>query len=326
MSIAPNEGARWQRASVRSTAAVLLPLAAVAVILANKWTLIGSGAGRLGSADGEWLTAACLAAVLTWVCSALSQQGALIEPLPPGRLLAAQFAASAANHVLPAGVGGNAVILRFLVRRGLSPSRALAALAVRAAAAVIGRVLLLLTVLVLFPGALHIRRVVAGRPALPHHPLLLAAGGLVAVTGAFLLLRHARRLGARLRGFVRSVAHDVRAVHRRRVRVAALWGGALAFPAMHAAVVVAVVRAVHAPVPVGGVLVAYLCASTATGWVPTPAGLGSLDAALALALVTAGASAVAATSAVLGYRLLTTWLPLIPGMAVLGVLLRRREL
>jgi uncharacterized membrane protein YbhN (UPF0104 family) len=303
-----------------------LPIAAVAVLLASKWTLIDSGAGRLGSADGEWLAAACLAASMTWVCSALAQQGAVVETLPPGRLLAAQFAASAANHVLPAGVGGNAVNLRFLVRRGLTPTCALAALAVRAAAAVTGRLVLLLAVLLLFPDALHIRRVVSGRPALPDHPVLLAAGAAAGLTGAVLLLRYARRLGARLRDFAGSVGRDVREVHRNRARIAALWGGSLAFPAMHAAVVVAVVRAVHAPVPVSGVVVAYLCASTAAGWLPTPAGLGSLDAALALALVTAGASAVAATSAVLGYRLLTTWLPLVPGVIVLAVLVRRREL
>jgi uncharacterized membrane protein YbhN (UPF0104 family) len=326
VSIARNEGALWQRTSVRSTAAILLPVVAVALLMASKWTLIGSGAGRLGSADGEWLTAACLAATMTWVSSAVAQQGAVIQLLPPGRLLAAQFAASAANHVLPAGVGGNAVNLRFLVRRGLSPTCALAALAVRAAAAVVGRVVLLLIVLAIFPDALHIRRVVSGRPTLPDHPLLLAIGGAVALVGGFLLLRYARRLGARLREFAASVAHDIRAVHANPARIAALWGGSLAFPAMHAAVVVSVVRAVHAPVPVSGVVVAYLCASTATGWVPTPAGLGSLDAALALALVTAGASPVTATSAVLGYRLLTAWLPLVPGVVVLAVLVRRREL
>lgn len=326
MSIARNEGALWQRTSLWSTAAVLLPAAGVATLLAEKWTLIGSGAGRLGSADGEWLTTACLAAVMTWVCSATALQGAVLQLLPPGRLLAAQFASSAANHVLPAGVGGNAVNLRFLVRRGLTPTCALAALAVRAATAVAGRVALLLIVLAIFPDALHIRRVVSGRPALPDHPLLLAIGGAAALAGGFLLLRYARRLGARLREFAVSVAHDVRAVHGSPARIAALWGGSLAFPAMHAAVVVAVVRAVHAPVPMSGVVVAYLCASTATGWVPTPAGLGSLDAALALALVTAGASPVTATSAVLGYRLLTAWLPLVPGILVLAVLVRRREL
>ncbi|WP_063836158.1 lysylphosphatidylglycerol synthase domain-containing protein [Actinacidiphila yeochonensis] len=325
MSAVRNEGAVWQRAPVRS-AAVILPLAAVAALLAAKWSLIGSGAGRLGSADGEWLGAACVAAGLTWVCSAVTQQGAVVERLPPGKLLASQFAASTANHVLPAGVGGNAVSLRFLVRRGLSPSRALAALAVRAAAAVTGRLVLLLVALVTFPGALHIRRVVSRRPALPGHPVLLSVGAVAAAAGLFLLLRHARRLGARLRGFVASVVLDVREVHRNRARIAALWGGALAFPLMHGLVVVAVVRAVHAPVPASGAMVAYLCASTATGWLPTPGGLGSLDAALALALVTAGAGGVTATSTVLGYRLLTTWLPLLPGGLVLTLLLRRGDL
>ncbi|MEU4087860.1 lysylphosphatidylglycerol synthase domain-containing protein, partial [Streptomyces aureus] len=57
-----------------------------------------------------------------------------------------------------------------------------------------------------------------------------------------------------------------------------------------------------------------------------PGGLGSLDAALALALTLAGAPGDAAASTVLGYRLLTVWLPLIPGLVALGVLIRRRVL
>jgi uncharacterized membrane protein YbhN (UPF0104 family) len=325
VSIARTEGARWQRVSLRSTA-VLLPVAAVAVLLAGRWPMIDSGAGRLGSADGEWVAVACGAAFMTWVCSALAQQGAVVERLPRGLLLAVQFAASAANHVLPAGVGANAVNLRFLMRRGLSPSRAVAAVAVRAGAAALARVALLAAVLLLFPGALDLRRVTGGGPALPAHPLLIGAVAAVVCGGAVLLARCARRLRARLRDFMALVVHDVRVLHGDRARIAALWGGSLAFPAMHAAVVVAVVRAVHAPVPAAGAVAAYLCASTAAGWLPTPAGLGSLDAALGLALVSAGASAVAATSAVLGYRLVTTWLPLVPGVLVLAVLVRRREL
>jgi uncharacterized membrane protein YbhN (UPF0104 family) len=345
VSIARNEGAVWQRASVRSLV-MLLPVAAVAAVAAGKWPVIDSSAGRLGSADGEWMALACFAAVMTWVCSATAQQGAVVESLPPGRLLAAQFAASAANHVLPAGVGGNAVNLRFLVRRGLSPARSVAALAVRAAAAAIGRVVLLLALLAVFPGALRLQRLTApprgdavpGRPladqsAPPHlsslmtaHPLLVTGAAVVLTGITVTLLRHARRVRDRLRAFLASVAGDVRALHARRSRVAALWGGSLAFPVAHAAVLVAVCRAVHVAVPVSGIVVAYLFASTAAGWLPTPAGLGSLDAALGLALVTAGASAVAATSAVLGYRLITAWLPLIPGVLVLAVLVRLREL
>ncbi|WUH94946.1 flippase-like domain-containing protein [Streptomyces sp. NBC_00433] len=325
MSIARNEGAGWQRTSVRSMA-VVLPVAAVAALVAGKWTMINTSAGQLGSADGEWIAVACLAAFMTWVFSATALQGAVIERMPPGLLLAAQFAASAANHILPAGVGGNAVNLRFLVRRGLTPTRSVAALAVRACAAAIGRIVLLLAVLGLFPGALHLHRVTGGGPEIPDHPLLIAGVGAAIAAGVVVLVRCARRLRERLRDFLGSVAHDVRVLRGNRARMAALWGGSLAFPAMHAAVLVSVARAVHAPVPVSGVVVAYLFASTAAGWLPTPAGLGSLDAALGLALITAGASAVAATSAVLGYRLVTTWLPLMPGVLVLAMLVRRREL
>ncbi|WP_189314760.1 hypothetical protein [Streptomyces brasiliensis] len=41
---------------------------------------------------------------MTWVCSAVALQGAVPDRLPHGRLVAAQFAASAADHVLPTGV------------------------------------------------------------------------------------------------------------------------------------------------------------------------------------------------------------------------------
>ena len=67
-------------------------------------------------------------------------------------------------------------------------------------------------------------------------------------------------------------------------------------------------------------------ASSAAALLPTPGGLGSLDAALALALTAGGAPGVAAASAVLGYRLLTVWLPLLPGLLVLALLVRRRAL
>ena len=59
---------------------------------------------------------------------------------------------------------------------------------------------------------------------------------------------------------------------------------------------------------------------------PSPGGFGSLDVALGLALVTAGATAVMATSAVLAFRILTVWLPLVPGVLVLAALVRRRVL
>jgi uncharacterized membrane protein YbhN (UPF0104 family) len=105
-----------------------------------------------------------------------------------------------------------------------------------------------------------------------------------------------------------------------------LWGGSLGFALLHAAVLTAVVRALDVPVPAGHVLLAYLLASGAAVLLPTPGGLGSLDAALVLTLTAAGVPGAAALSAVFGYRLLTAWLPLFPGLLVLVLLARRSVL
>ena len=85
-----------------------------------------------------------------------------------------------------------------------------------------------------------------------------------------------------------------------------------------------VARALAVPVPVFHVALAYLAASVAAAAVPTPGGLGSVDAALVFTLVTAGASVPLATSAVLGFRIVTVWLPLVPGALVLALLVRRK--
>jgi uncharacterized membrane protein YbhN (UPF0104 family) len=115
-------------------------------------------------------------------------------------------------------------------------------------------------------------------------------------------------------------------VHEVPARAAALWGGSLAFASLHASVVIAVTQSLELPLAPARVALAYLAASSAAVLLPTPGGIGSLDAALVLALTLIGAPGSAAASVVIGYRLLTVWLPLVPGLVALGVLVRRRVL
>ncbi|MEU9409935.1 lysylphosphatidylglycerol synthase domain-containing protein [Streptomyces sp. NPDC048281] len=285
--------------------------AAVAVLAAHRATL-GSGTERLAGADGEWLVLACLAAVATWLSAAVAQQGAVVERLPGGRLVAAQFAAGAANHLLPAGAGATVVNLRFLRRCGLSTRRAATALAVKAAVGGVVRCVLGVALLVAAPGTVGLS------VRIPHVLVLLPmAGAAVGLAVA---------VSRRLRRAVGQAFADVREVHRSRARACALWGGSVAFALLHAGVVVAVVHAIGLGLPTGRVVMAYLVASGAAALLPTPGGLGSLDAVLALALTAAGAPGPDAVSTVLGYRLLTGWLPMAPGLLVLALLVRRKAL
>jgi uncharacterized membrane protein YbhN (UPF0104 family) len=292
-------------------AAITLGVVVCAVYLARRhWPVIETGAVRLAVADRGWLLVATAATVATWVCSALAQQGAVTRPLPAGRLVAVQFAASAANHVLPAGLGAGAVNLRFLTRCGLPVARSATALAVKATAGTVVRGCLIAVLALVCPGALRFPHVSATAWAVT-----------VAVLATAVVL-----LSGPLRRALGAVLADIRAVHELPARAAALWGGSLAFASLHAAVLIAVTQAIELPLPPAPVALAYLAASSAAVLLPTPGGLGSLDAALALALTLAGAPGSAAASAVLGYRLLTVWLPLLPGLLALGVLARRRVL
>ncbi|MEU6478692.1 lysylphosphatidylglycerol synthase domain-containing protein [Streptomyces sp. NPDC047017] len=292
---------------------VLLAVLVCAVYLGQRhWPVVRSGAGQLAVADEGWLLVGATAAVATWLCAALAQQGAVAERLPGGRLLAAQFAASAANHVLPAGLGASAVNLRFLMRCGLTAPRSASALAVKGAAGALSRAALIAVLAAACPGVLRVPDVPVVAPI-----AALGAAVLVAVVLRGPLRSRCGRVAA-------TVLADIRAVHSRPQRAAALWGGSLAFAAAHSLVLIAVTRAIGLPLSPVRVALLYLAASSAAALLPTPGGLGSLDAALAFALSTTGAPAAAAASAVLGYRLLTVWLPLVPGLLVLGVLIRRR--
>jgi len=308
ITVVPGRGrACWQ------LALTLAALAAAGCLARRHWPVLETGALRLAVADQGWLLLAATAAAATWVCSALAQQGAVLRPLPPGRLTATQFAASAAGQLLPAGLGTGAVNLRFLMRCGLTARRAATALAVKGTAGALVRAALIAVLATACPGVLGLPRLTGGALAL-------------AGAAAFLAVLLAAALWPRCRRALALVLADIRAIHARPHRAAALWGGSLGFAVLHALVLIAVTRAVALPLAPSLVALLYLAASSAAALLPTPAGLGSLDAALALALTAGGAPGVAAASAVLGYRLLTVWLPLLPGLLVLALLVRRKAL
>ncbi|MYS18954.1 Uncharacterized membrane protein YbhN, UPF0104 family [Streptomyces sp. DvalAA-14] len=310
--------AEWWRRLPWRTIACLVPALAVGVWAAGHRSLLVSGGHDLLAADRSWLLGALAATSLGWVAVACARQGTVLESLPTGRLLATQFAATAANQLTPAGIGAGAVNLRFLRGCGLPLARSSAALALYALAESVGRVTLLLVLLTVFPHALHLGGLMPGGDALLFVGATLAAGAVLAAL-VLLSLRRVRRF---LSGFLLTALIDVRSLHMRPARVLALWGGSLAFPALQAVSLVAITHALGLPVSAPHVAIAYLAATCLAAGIPAPGGVGSVDAALAIALVAAGAPTAAATSAVLAFRIVTVWLPLLPAALTLGALVR----
>ncbi|MEU0026694.1 lysylphosphatidylglycerol synthase domain-containing protein [Streptomyces sp. NPDC006335] len=314
------QGRPLQRLPVRRIRQILclVPLLLVTVVAVRHRSVLAEGFGHLRHAEWPWLMAAVGTTCLTWVAASFTRQGAVVERLPRRRLLATQFAAGAANHLLPTGLGAGAVNLRFMTVCGVPLARSSAALALYLLAESVGRLALLAALLVAFPDALRIGTLLPDESA---GPLLLGGLGAVLVVAVGVLVG-VRRVRRAVGSFLRTALCEARSVHTRPSRALALWGGSLAFPALQAAGFTAVGQALGLSVPPAHMALAYLAATCAVALVPTPGGVGSVEAALVVALVAAGGPAAVATAVVLAYRIITVWVPLLPGALTLGALVR----
>jgi uncharacterized membrane protein YbhN (UPF0104 family) len=128
-----------------------------------------------------------------------------------------------------------------------------------------------------------------------------------------------RRGWSAVRGAViKGTAEAVELVRSRDLMVIV---GAIGYWAWDNAVLWATFHAVGADVPLSVVLMGYLIGQLG-GLLPLPGGIGGIDGGLIGTLVVYGAPAAATTAAVLAYRVILFWLPLIVG-AIAFVSLRR---
>jgi undecaprenyl-diphosphatase len=74
------------------------------------------------------------------------------------------------------------------------------------------------------------------------------------------------------------------------------------------------------------VVAVYLGGSALAAAAPTPGGLGALEAGLIAGLTSVGQPAAAAVTAVLVFRLVTYWVPVLPGAASFWALRRAGSL
>ena len=340
--------ARTRTAASRSWLRGLLTvavLAALAVIAVRHRDLLAAGRVVLGTADRNWLILAGLATAGLWGAGTAMQLGAMPTRPRLSRLFAVQVAASFVNHVSPMGSGGIVVNARFMRRLGMSRAAAAGAIGVNSAAAILAHLVLLVGVVVLYPSTItgltgatelsdlppylwrtvvenHQRLLWVLGAALLLPPLVLALG-LLLPGGRARARQQLQRL-AQARTYLRRELATVVRVCKDPSRGLQLWGGAVSTPLLNALVVVAVLRSLSSTLPTATIVVTYLAASALSALLPSPGAVGALDVTMYAGLVAAGSPPSTAMGATLGYRLITVWLPLVPGAAVLMVLVRRR--
>ena len=277
-------------------------------------------ASVLRSADWRWSIAGLALSATTYIGAALALSGFVPARLKFFRTLFVQVAGSFVTLVTPAAVGGAALNVRYLQRKKVPAPVAAASVGLAQVVAFV----LHISLIVVFAA-------VAGTTAkTPIHPprwAYFVLAGIVAVAlGVFALPAGRRLLRARVTPTLGQVLPRLLEVAQQPRKLAEGVGGQLMLTASYILCLAACVAAFGRSVPIASVAVVYLTGSAIGSVVPTPGGLGAVEAALTAGLTAAGLHSAVAVSSVLLFRLLTFWFPVPVGWVALSYLERTHDL
>jgi uncharacterized membrane protein YbhN (UPF0104 family) len=277
-------------------------------------------ASVLRSADWRWSIAGLALSATTYVGATLSLSGFVAARLGFFRTLLVQVAGSFVTLVTPAAVGGAALNVRYLQRKKVPAPVAAASVGVAQVVAFV----LHISLLVVFAA---IAGTTAKTSIQPPRWAYFVLAGLVAVALAVLALPAGRRLlRARVTPTLGQVLPRLLEVAQQPRKLAEGIGGTLLLSASYIFCLAACVAAFGRSVPLASIAVVYLTGVAIGSVLPTPGGLGGVEAALTAGLTAAGLPGAVAVSSVLLFRLLTFWFPVPVGWVALNYLERKHDL
>jgi undecaprenyl-diphosphatase len=308
-----------ERVSPRSIL-VLLSLGLAAYVLIPMFAEAGNLIDQVRMASPLWGLIALAASLATYVGATIGIKGALTAPLPFRLTLVAQVASSFANRVTPAKVGGLATNVRYLKMCGIDGPTAVSAIGLNTLAGTMIHV----------PATLALA-VLAGREAGGFLPSASAvtwvALGLVLVSGLAMVVPIGRRLVLEsLWPALRSALAAVGGVARNPRKLLVLFSGSFVVTSMYTVAMAASLEAFGADTALATVAFVYLAGSAVASAAPTPGGVGATEAALAAGYTAVGIPAEVAVPAVLLFRFLTFWLPILPGWVAFAWMQRTGKL
>jgi len=277
-------------------------------------------ASVLRSADWRWSIAGLALSATTYVGATLALSGFVAARLNFFRTLFVQVAGSFVTLVTPAAVGGAALNVRYLQRKKVPAPVAAASVGVAQVVAFV----LHISLLVVFAA---IAGTTAKTSIQPPRWAYFVLAGLVAVAVAVLALPAGRRLlRARVSPTLGQVLPRLLEVAQQPRKLAEGIGGTLLLSASYIFCLAACVAAFGRSVPLASIAVVYLTGVAIGSVLPTPGGLGGVEAALTAGLTAAGLPGAVAVSSVLLFRLLTFWFPVPVGWVALNYLERKHDL
>lgn len=304
-----------ERIKPRTIAMIVLGSIAVYVLLSQLAQVDLVGLFR--NASWWWVAVAVVASLATYPGAAWSLSGFVPEKLKLVPTAGAQLAGDFATLVAPPTLGAVAINLRYLQKVGVHPALATASIGVAQVAAFVVHILLLLS----FGVAAGTQADFTFEP--PRAAVLGIAGALIVIVGVALLPPVRRLIWKRVGPLLKQVGPRMLTVAQQPWKIVEGVGGIALLNLGYIVCLAACVEAFGGDLNFSAIAVVYLTGSVIGQAAPTPGGLGAVEAAMAAGLTVAGLPSGLAFSAVLLYRLITFWLPTVPGYFAFNALQRK---
>ena len=271
------------------------------------------------AANPAWLGIAFLLGLLTYLGSAINLVALTEQKIGLWRSCLVQVAASVVTLIAPAGIGPAAVNLRFLTRKKVPAAVALATVGLVQVTQFVFTVSLLVIVVLLTGKTLAVD--------LPSLELLFVLGAIVLVAAATLAIPPVRRFArVKIEPLLEQVGPRISWIISKPSRLALAGFGVVVQSASFIAAFGASLAAFGYSLGIAPLTVTFLTANSVGSVIPSPGGLGPVEAALTGGLQVAGIPLTIAVSAAIAYRLVTFWGRVPLGWVALKVLERRNVL
>lgn len=284
--------------------AALLTLALVFVTIKN-WDIIYQGLKVLQQARPQLLIISLILLIVTFFLAALSYKLLALHKTILRQLLVLELAAAAVNRLLPAGLGGLGLNGWYLLKHKHSAPEATAVISTNN----------LLGMLV--HASAFIAMLCLGYGRLPHGLVISSTAVVLLVIVAALLIAIGLKFRRKIGQFLINVWRSLKSYRKRPLQLITAAAAQLCLTICNVLILELSMRAAQIDMPLSTVFVVYSLGVLLGALMPTPGGVAGVEAGLTGGLVAYGASLDLAAAAVIAFRVVTFWLPIIPGALAL---------
>jgi undecaprenyl-diphosphatase len=306
-----------QRTSPRSIAlraALAIALLAVGVyVLARNWHTVQLSFVAARHAEAGWLVIGLALMALTFAIAAAIYGVLALHRLRYSETILIEVSTAFVNRLLPSGIGGLGLHGVYLYKKKHTPAEATVVVSVNNLIGMLAHLLLLAALLLLHPDTFD--ELLGGHDIHVSWPAILVVSALL--LGAVSLPNVRKKISA----FGSNLLESIR--HLSVVSILKALALAVLMTLTYTMILLSSARSVDIDLTGLQLFIVFSVGMLASTAAPTPGGLVGAEAGLYAGFIAYGVQTVPAAAAVLLYRLVSYWIPLIPG--ALALLTARRH-